>query len=109
MRGVRGPEGNWNRTVTVSVAVPGLNTSISEEPPGTSCAWGIAQCDCGAITPGTSERPPDVPPGPTSSCTSAATTRPVRVATTVLMVATCCTSAVTFSAVTWPAGSTIPW
>ena len=32
--GASGPDGSRNCTVTVSVAVPGLKTSISEEPPG---------------------------------------------------------------------------
>src|SRR6202522_3565253 len=83
VKGDRGPEGSLIRTVTVSVFEPGLKTSISEEPPGTSCAWGMAQCDCGVATPGTSDSPPDIPPGPTSSCTSEATTRPVRAVTLV--------------------------
>ena len=85
--GDRGPEGNRKSTVTVSVARPGLKMSTSEEPPGTSWAWGIVQCGWGEGAPGTSDSPPEVPPGPTSSCTSDATTRPVRVATTVLMLA----------------------
>ena len=53
VNGARGPDGNRNPTVTDSVVDPGLNTSISEEPPGTSCACGMVQCDCGVMAPGT--------------------------------------------------------
>src|SRR5277367_2335572 len=106
VNGVSGPDGRRKSTVTDSVVFPGLNTSISVAAPGTSWDWGMAQCDWAAIAPGTSDKPPDVPPAPTSSCTSAATTRPVRVVTTVLMVEICWTSVVTFSTVTWPAGNT---
>ena len=52
---------------------------------------------------------PSPPEAPTNPCTSDATTRPVRVVTTVLTVEIFCTSDATFSTTTWPAGSTIPW
>ena len=98
--GANGPDGKRNRSVTASVDWPGLNTSISELTPASSCAWGIAQWACGAATPGTNERPPEVPPGPTIVCTSAATTRPVRAVTTVLTGEVSCTSDATFSTAT---------
>src|SRR3984957_14276465 len=107
--GASAPDGRRKRTVTDSDVVPGLNTSISVEAPGTSWAWGMAQCGWAAIAPGTSDTPPDVPPAPTISCTTEATTRPVRVVTTVLMLETSWTSVVTFSTATCPAGNTIPW
>ena len=92
--------------MTASGATPGLKTSTSEEPPAASWAWGMAQAVSGRAAPGTRERPPEEPE---NTCTSDATTRPVRVATTVLTVATSCTSDATFSTWTWPAWSTIPW
>ena len=100
VNGASGPDGSRKCTVTASVALPGLKMSTSEVPPVTSCAWGMAHCDWARGTPGTRERPPGAPPGPTSSCTADATTRPVLVETTVLRVAISCTSVVTFSTAT---------
>ncbi len=71
-----------------------MKTSISEEPPDTSSAWGIAHCDSGLAAPGTRESPAEVPE---NTWTSDATTRPVRVDTVLLTVDTFCTSDATFS------------
>ena len=81
--GASGPEARRRCTVTDSGAVPGLKTSISEEPPVTSWLWGIDQCDSGRAPPARGPGPAD---DPANTCTSDATTRPVLVATTVLTV-----------------------
>ena len=107
MNGDSVPDGSRMSTCTVSLVDPGLKTSICEEAPVASCAWGIDQCDCGAPTPGTSDSPPD-PAGPTISWISEATTCPVRAVTIVLKSETCCTSTDTFSAATWPGARTMP-
>lgn len=106
LSGASGPEARRRCTVTDSGAVPGLKTSISEEPPVTSWPWGNVHCDWGCAAPVTRASPADDPENP---CTSDATTRPVLVATTVLTVDTFCTSDATFSTWTWPDWSTIPW
>ena len=104
--GARGPEPRRTRTVTASVVDPGLKTSISPEPPATSWLWGTVQCDSAFGAPVTSESPPE---DPANACTSVATTRPVRVETTVLMMDSFCTSAATSSTCTWPDCKTMPW
>ncbi len=65
----------------------------------------MVQRDPGFSAPGTRASPAEEPENP---CTSVATTRPVLVETTVLTVATFCTSDATFSTCTWPAWRTMP-
>ena len=92
--------------MTFSGTAPGLKTSICEDAPAASSAWGMVQCDCTVATPGTMERPLV---GAPNTWSSDATTRPVRAATTVLTVDAFWTSVVTFSTSTESACKTIPW
>ena len=104
--GWSGPDGSRRCTVTDSLWVPGLNTSSSPTPPAGSWLWGMTQCACGAMAPGRRESPVA---GAENACSSDATTRPVRVATTVLTEDMFCTSEAMSSTWSSPGDRTMPW
>ena len=105
--GASGPEPRRTRTVTSSVVGPGVEDV--DLAGATRHLLALGDGPVRLDVRGTRHEREPAGADPANPCTSVATTRPVRVETTVLMMDSFCTSAPTSSTSTWPDCSTMPW